>query len=185
MDTLVTRRLILRQLEKTDAEAMFQYAQKTNIGPMAGWRPHQNIDETKAIINMMINENEVWAITIKPNDVLVGTIGLHTKDFHQALEFKKELGFVLDEPYWGQGYVLEAVEAILKYAFRTIKLDVVSCVHYSSNKQSRRVIEKAGFEKIHAEMRDDAYKIKRISYYYEIKRRDYIGGKHGKIKFEI
>jgi RimJ/RimL family protein N-acetyltransferase len=185
METLVTRRLILRPLRKTDYQAMFHYAQKKHIGPMAGWRPHQNLNETKAVLDLMIKENEVWAITIKPNDILVGTIGLHAKDFFNALEFKKEIGYVLDDVYWGQEYTLEAVNAVLEYAFKVLELDIVVCGHFLTNKQSKRVIEKAGFTKTHVEMRDDANKIKKITQMYQIEKDYFLGGKNGKVKFEI
>jgi [ribosomal protein S5]-alanine N-acetyltransferase len=45
MKTLETKRLIIRPIAMTDMEAMFEYAKKPNIGPMAGWLPHQSIEE--------------------------------------------------------------------------------------------------------------------------------------------
>ena len=39
----------------------------------------------------------------------------------------------------------EAVEALLRHAFRDLELACVWCSHYTDNPRSRRVIEKSGF----------------------------------------
>ena len=57
----------------------------------------------------------------------------------------KELGYSLSEEYWGRGIMTEAGEAVLRYAFEELKLDVVSIVTTPDNKRSQRVIEKLGF----------------------------------------
>lgn len=155
MKTLVTKRLILRSLKVTDLADMYAYAKKDTIGPRAGWAPHQSIEETSKIIKMMINENEVWAITIKPNDQMVGTIGLHARSFENAIANQKEIGFVLDDLYWGLGYMPEAVMRMIQYAFEDLELDKVLCGHKIDNLQSKRVIEKCGFTYTHTEERDD------------------------------
>jgi valyl-tRNA synthetase len=85
MKTLVTERLILRALKLSDLEAFNGYSKKPNIGPNAGWKPHQSLEESEAILKMMIREDEVWGITEKTSDVLIGS--LKTKyDFKEVEE---------------------------------------------------------------------------------------------------
>jgi putative acetyltransferase len=55
------------------------------------------------------------------------------------------IGYVLAEPYWGRGYMTEAVERVLAHCFSELGLDLVSVYHFPFNNRSRRVIEKAGF----------------------------------------
>ena len=154
MKTIETKRLILRALTLEDADALFQYAKKPNIGPMAGWKPHETIEDTIKILKLLVTEGEVWAITIKPENDIVGTIGLHVRNFINAVEDRREIGYVLDDTYWGNGYTPEAVRAILEYGFKQEGLKEIVCGHYAHNKQSQRVIEKCGFVETHKEERD-------------------------------
>ena len=39
-----TERLILRKWTQNDAESLFAYAKNPNVGPIAGWPPHKNIE---------------------------------------------------------------------------------------------------------------------------------------------
>jgi [ribosomal protein S5]-alanine N-acetyltransferase len=56
----------------------------------------------------------------------MGTIGLHQRTLRTcALANKREIGYVLDIPYWGQGIMVEAVNAMLDYAFNDLGLSKV------------------------------------------------------------
>ncbi len=174
MQTLETKRLKLRPLKLTDVDLLFAYAKKTNIGPMAGWKPHETILDTTKILKLLITEGEVWAITIKPNDDLVGTIGLHVRNFINAVEDRREIGYVLDDTYWGMGYTPEAVMKVLHYAFYDEEMKEIVCGHYEENKQSKRVIEKCGFVYTHDEERDHFDKTKKTVNMYKISKEMYM-----------
>ena len=45
-----TERLILRKWTQDDAESLFTYAKNPNVGPIAGWPPHKDIDHMSLII---------------------------------------------------------------------------------------------------------------------------------------
>ncbi len=174
MKTLVTKRLILRQLKLTDLEDLYDYAKNEKIGPMAGWPRHKSIETTYKILKMLIKEDETWAITLKNEDRLIGTIGLTANDIFQALNNTKELGFVLRESYWGKGIVKEAADAVINYGFVDLELGEIICGHYPYNKQSQRVIEKLNFKYINTEVKED-YKGDPIDVmYYKINRAEYL-----------
>ncbi len=176
MKTIVTKRLILRTLKFEDLVSLFTYARKPNIGPNAGWKPHETIEETARILRMLMNENEVWAITLKEKDELIGTIGLHVRNFENALANQKEIGYVLDDIHWGKGLMVEAVEGVLKYAFKDLELDKVLCGHAINNKQSQRVIEKTGFHPTHQEKRDHFDQTMIDIQMYEITKKEFLKG---------
>lgn len=161
MKTLETKRLIIRKIKKSDYKDMALYSSKETIGPNAGWTPHKNIKETKNIVKLMYNSNEVFAICIKPFDNLVGTISLH------KIDNKYELGFVLDDIYWGLGYMSEAVERILFYVFTELEIDTLYISHYDFNKRSEAIIKKNNFIYLKEEYKEDIYKkMQLIKYYY-------------------
>ncbi|MDO9628738.1 MAG: GNAT family protein [Acholeplasmataceae bacterium] len=177
MKTLVTKRLILRDLRYSDLEDFYNYCKKPNIGPSAGWKPHQSIEDSMKILRMMITENEVWAITLKETDKVIGTIGLHVRNFDNAISNQKEVGYVLDDIYWGQGLMVEAVEEVLRYAFLDLELDKVLCGHSLANIQSKRVVEKSNFSYTHNEFRDHFDGSQIEIRMYELTKAFYLGGR--------
>lgn len=154
MKKLETERLILRTLNLDDLDDFFSYCIKPNIGPNAGWRPHETKTESLAILQMMIKENEVWGIELKENHHLIGTIGLHVRNFENAIANQKEIGYVLDDTYWHQGLMTEAVRKVIAYAFEVEELTKVLCGHATSNLRSKHVIERTGFTYTHTEHRN-------------------------------
>lgn len=144
MKTLETERLILRPFSETDLMDLYEYARNPHIGPNAGWKPHESLDESRAILRSFMETDEVLAIVWKENSKVIGSVGLH-KDPLRSAENVKMLGYVLSENYWGKGIATEAARAVLKYAFSDLKLHMVTVHHYSFNHRSRRVIAKCGF----------------------------------------
>ncbi|AUD64496.1 hypothetical protein BK011_01945 [Tenericutes bacterium MZ-XQ] len=173
MKTLVTKRLVLRDLRLTDLKAFYNYAKKPNIGPMAGWPPHKDIDQSRKILNMMIAEQEVWGITLKDDDSLIGTIGLHVRNLENALEDIREIGYVIDDTYWGKGLMVEAVKKVLAYGFVGLELKEITVGHSTQNTQSKRVIEKSGFIYTHDEIRKDSKGADITIHMYHITKKHY------------
>ena len=52
---LETQRLILRKWTEEDAESLFEYAKDPEVGPITGWPPHKNVEESKNVITYDIN----------------------------------------------------------------------------------------------------------------------------------
>ncbi|WP_404806392.1 GNAT family N-acetyltransferase, partial [Methanobrevibacter smithii] len=47
---LKTQNLILRPWEIDDAEELYHHAKNPKIGPIAGWSPHKNVENSLEII---------------------------------------------------------------------------------------------------------------------------------------
>ena len=50
MKTIETERLILRPWRLEDLEDLYQYAKNPEVGPNAGWKPHENLEESRKIL---------------------------------------------------------------------------------------------------------------------------------------
>ncbi|MDF2803044.1 MAG: hypothetical protein K0S61_2947 [Anaerocolumna sp.] len=146
MKALETERLLLREWQEEDCNDLYEYAKNPKVGPMAGWIPHESVEKSKEIVNMFIESNETWAICLKETGRVIGSIGLHPDRKRSYDSDKvKMLGYVLAEEYWGQGLIPEAGKEIINFAFQELQLEILSVFHFSSNPQSKRVIEKLGF----------------------------------------
>jgi putative acetyltransferase len=139
MKKIKTARLILRSPKISDINDFFAYAKDPQVGPMAGWEPHQNIEQSYYILESFIAHKDVWAIESKEDGKMIGSIGLHFKDE------RYEIGYVLSKDYWSKGLMTEAVEALLGYAFNKLNLSQLWVAHYPDNYRSKRVIEKNHF----------------------------------------
>ena len=145
---LMTERLILREWKETDSRDLFEYAKSELVGPNAGWPPHKSEEESKEIIKMFIKNNDSYAIVLKLENKVIGSIGLHDRkpDSKLAELRQKEIGYVLNPEYWGRGIIPEAVTCLISYGFNELNLDLIWCGHYDFNNKSRRVNKKCGFK---------------------------------------
>ncbi len=144
---LTTDRLILRRWEESDAESLFEYARDPEVGPLAGWPPHQSIDESREIIRTVLNGAEAYAICLKEDNRAIGAIELKLNGHTDLTERgdECELGYWLGKPFWGQGIMPEAVKEMLRRAFEDLGMQKVWIGYYEGNTKSKRVQEKAGF----------------------------------------
>ena len=144
---LKTERLLLRRWEDSDAESLFEYAADPDVGPIAGWPPHQSIEESRDVIKNVFNGKEAYAICLKTDDRAIGAIELKLNG-HTDLTDRDdecELGYWLGKPFWGQGIMPEAVKEILRHGFEKIGMTKVWAGYYEGNLKSKRVQEKSGF----------------------------------------
>ena len=144
---LETERLILRRWEESDAESLFQYAKDPDVGPIAGWPPHQSVEESLDVIRNVFNGQEAYAICLKTDNKAIGVIELKLNGHTDMTECDDEceLGYWLGKPFWGQGIMPEAAREMLRHAFEDIGMQKVWCGYYDSNLKSKRVQEKCGF----------------------------------------
>ena len=143
-----TERLVLRPWKESDVDDFFAYASIPGVGEMAGWPHHQSKEKTQQTIAMFMRDKDVLAIELKESNQVIGSLGIHENDNdHVGPDYLgREVGYVLSKEYWGRGLVPEAVRGVIDYCFNTLYYDYLLCGHFTWNHQSRRVIEKCGFQ---------------------------------------
>lgn len=140
---IVTKRLLLRPVEKGDAAAIYAYSRDAAVGRNAGWKPHESLHETREIMRRVFLERpDVYAILADGR--LIGTIGLIPDPKRENNETRM-LGYALGVPYWGRGYMTEAARAVVNDGFTAGGYTLISAYCYPENKRSKRVLEKVGF----------------------------------------
>ena len=144
---LQTDRLLLRPWDEADTESLFEYAKDPDIGPIAGWPPHKSAEESLFVIRHILVGTECYAICEKDSGRAIGSIELKLNGHTDMTDRDNEceLGYWLGKPFWGNGYVPEAAEALLHRAFEQLGMTTVWCGYYDGNEKSRRVQEKLGF----------------------------------------
>lgn len=127
---------------------MYKYASNPDVGPIAGWPPHQSIDESRDIIHTVFCGAEAYAVCLKSDNRAIGAVELKLKGHTDMTEKDDEceLGYWLGKPFWGQGLIPEAAREMLRHAFEDIGMSKVWCGYYEGNTRSKRVQEKVGFK---------------------------------------
>ena len=172
---LTTPRLVLRPWQETDLEDLYAYASVDGVGQMAGWIPHQSIDESRRILSHFIKGDHVFAL--EHQGTVIGSLGIEEyseRHYPELADFRgREIGYVLSKDYWGQGLMPEAVQAVITWLFTGENLDFILVGHFDWNQQSRRVIEKSGFRRIKSLPYKTRYETEETSVEYILWRKDY------------
>lgn len=80
------------------------------------------------------------AVTLLDNGELIGGLGLSVAPRHR----RAELAYWLGVSYWNQGYMTEAVGALVNYGFTKLGLHKITASHFARNPASGRVMQKIG-----------------------------------------
>ena len=182
---LKTQRLILRPWRDSDGESLYQYAKDPLVGPIAGWPPHTDVENSREIIRTVLSEPETYAICLREDDIAIGSVGLMLGRRSNLLlpEDQGEIGYWIGVPFWGRGLTPEAVRALIRRGFEDLGLERLWCGYFDGNEKSRRCQEKCGFKyqrtekDIHWALMDDI----RTEHITVLTREDWLNNNEGRI----
>ena len=166
MKTLETKRLILRPFRIDDLNDLYEYASVDGVGEKAGWKHHSSITESSIILQEFIAKDEVYAVELKENHKVIGSVGLHVIKGYGSKAHQRELGYVLSKDYHRMGIMSEATKEVIKYCFGDLGVDILWCMHFEDNYISKHLILKNGFVFHHIFEKDiEALDYKRFKVY--------------------
>jgi len=140
-----TPRLKLRAPDVSDAEKMFaSYTQDVDVARYMVWRPHASLDATRDFVADCIarwNAGSAlpYVITLKADDQLIGMLDARLRG-HVV-----NIGYLLARSHWGQGLMVEAIQAFTAIALGLPEIFRVEATCDVDNHASARVLEKSGF----------------------------------------
>jgi len=111
------------------------------------WDPLSTLEDNRrdlieALASQARGETAEWGLEHRADGRLVGRCGfVRFRPAHR----NAELGFALSRPYWRQGYMGEAVTAVLAHGFHRLELQRVEAICLAENVASCRLLENAGF----------------------------------------
>jgi RimJ/RimL family protein N-acetyltransferase len=141
---LHTPRLALRPLQAADADPMTPLADDLGVSRMTTSIPHPfSRDMAEGFIARMgeadPEREAAWAVE-RADGAFMGVLGIHPKEAPGV-----ELGYWIGRPFWGQGYMTEAVTAVLVWARESWGARVLTSGHFADNPASGAVLVKADF----------------------------------------
>jgi len=145
---LNTTRLKLKKLEETDAPAIHELrsspAANAFVGRIASTGITDALVHIDKITNLIQNNACIyWAITLKDDHTLVGTIGLWNFDVSRQTA---EIGYELIPKYQGKGLMTEAIKCVINYGFEEMKAETITAFTSADNISSIKILENNGFK---------------------------------------
>ncbi|MCG2586054.1 GNAT family N-acetyltransferase [Massilia sp. TS11] len=146
-DLLSTARLELRRLNLNDAPAMFALFSDPAVMRYWSFAPWTEMAQAEACIRQALADYDSasamrMGIVLKSSGELIGNCSLY--NFH--LQNRRcDTGYLLAQAHWGQGYLHEAMTALIDYAFNTLALIRIEADIDPRNTASARALQKLGF----------------------------------------
>lgn len=146
---LETKRLLLRRIDEKDLHDLFQLRSLKEVMRYIDRPLAISITDAEILLEKMNqglenNEGIAWAITIKDNPQLIGTISYHRIEKEN---YRAEIGYMLHPDFWKKGIASEAIKQVLDFGFNTMNLHSIEANINPENKASSGVLRKFNFIK--------------------------------------
>jgi ribosomal-protein-alanine N-acetyltransferase len=145
---LRTSRLTLRPLTEADAPAIQFFRSDEEFMRYIPREKEPTLQQARAHLELLhnlrlTNEGIAWGISplAEPTE-LMGTIGLWNL---QPAHHRAEVGYGLHPRYAKQGFMAEALAAVIDYGFTRLRLHSLEAHVDPANTASTRLLEKHGF----------------------------------------
>ena len=145
---LQTSRLTLRPLVETDLVDLHGLMSDAEV--MAYWdiAEIEDLELTRRILASQLTamaqrDGYYWAMIRTQDQAFIGCCDLTDIDLWHR---RGEIGFIAARAFWGEGYALEAMQAVVDHAAQGLRLKRLSARAHLGNVRSVRLLEKLGFE---------------------------------------
>ncbi len=158
-----SQRLIIRDYLETDIEPFHKLFTDDAVMDLMPEVKTHSLDESKKYLYESIAESQFdgrskffFAIVLKETEQYIGEIGFSVNiDCEEGRVVN--LGYFIFPQYWGKGYVTEAVNSVMDYAFLYLDVIKIESGCLSANLGSLKVMEKVG-------MTRESYLVKHMYY---------------------
>jgi len=159
---LESSRLILRPLTPADVDDVLEYQSNPAVIRFIPWpvRDREMVAEaiTKLLEFIASGEpglNQTYAMQLKSSGKVIGQVNYMFKDGH---DFQREIGYVINPAFGGQGYVHEALVAMVTHVFDKGDVQRVYAKIDARNTASEKVAQRLGMRKEAHHLQDDFFK---------------------------
>lgn len=142
---LETPRLILREMELTDAPFFFELNLDPEVIKYTGDDAFKDLEESVERIRYVQAQYQKngygrWVVIEKETGDLTGWCGLKYHDDEKFVD----LGYRFMQKYWNKGYATEAAKPCIDYGFNVLNLDSIIGRAMNENTGSINVLKKMG-----------------------------------------
>ncbi|WP_105615908.1 GNAT family N-acetyltransferase [Vallitalea okinawensis] len=148
LPVIETERVLLRKVSEEDVADIFEYASNPNVARYASWSNHNTLEDSKRVVDYYVNAYKshsclIWGVVNKSDNKLIGTAGYVNINQNSC---RGEIGYTLNEAFWGKGYASEIARKLVDFGFSSMHLHRIEGICHVDNHPSVRVMEKVGME---------------------------------------
>ena len=145
---LETERLYLKNIAIEDKEFIFQQFSDDDINRyLYDAEPMSDIAEAQELIEFYTcpepRMQHRWILVRKSDGEKLGTCGFHCWNPQGQ---KIETGYDLRKEYWSNGYMSEAMKAIIDFAEKCLGVSYIDAHIFTKNEKSIALVKKMGFD---------------------------------------
>jgi RimJ/RimL family protein N-acetyltransferase len=147
-DVIETSRLRLRPVAISDAVTLFALFNNWNVVRWLSAPAWPNsLERVTAHVRRGLEEGPAYEVylVIEHEGVAMGGISWRDRPASGSKPAGPNIGYWLGEPYWGKGYMSEAVAGLVAELFASLPTDVITSGMFVGNGASLRVQQKLGF----------------------------------------
>lgn len=148
---LTGKRIFLRRFRTGDAPILLKWGKNPRYHKLAGFEQLSNLDDAKRAARQYALRNGSLAICLKNNEEVIGLVELYERgmDERSGLLKTKEIGFLLDQEFEGNGYMTEALNLVIKEAFENEDQVEIWAGTFENNIRSQKLLNKLGFKYVY------------------------------------
>ena len=143
---LESDRLILSQISENDISNKYlSWLNDKDVNRFTGFNGDYTINMLEDYIeNLIIKKTHFWTIKIKDTNKHIGNIKIDPIDFYHGFA---ELGIIIgDKEEWGKGFAQEAINLVIDYCFKSLKIRKINLGVLSENFAAVKLYLKIGFK---------------------------------------
>lgn len=143
---LETERLVLREIDETDAAFMLELLNSPGFIQGIADRGVRTVEAARDYIAERVsasyrdNNFGMWGVIPRGESEPVGLAGLVKRDVLEHVD----IGYAFLERAWGKGYAREAAAAVLAYAREQLGLTTIVAITNPDNSASQKVLTRIG-----------------------------------------
>lgn len=147
--------IILREQNDEDINNFFQYYSNPQVTKYILCHIPTNLEEARKELSFWRNiyyrgDGVYYAITLKKNNEMIGTIGLSGYNSYQS---RIEVSYDLSQKYWRKGIMSAALKKVISYGFNNFAqnnnrrpINRIEAYVATENDASKNLLIKCGFE---------------------------------------
>ena len=146
---IMSPRVVLRWICEDDVDSLYNVFSDPQVARYWSAPPLANREAAAEMQREIAAGNErgtilKWGLALRESNTLIGTATLFNLNLDNG---RAELGYAMARAHWGEGYMTEALQALILHAFHVMQLRRLEADVDPRNSASIRTLERLGFQR--------------------------------------
>lgn len=141
---LKSKRLVLRTVKLLDAPDYTRWFNDDEVIKFLGWQNWPSLKKEQKILKEKLKMKNKFTFTVLLKNKSIGFVSFNIFNSGNYAHTVMAIG---EKDEWGYGYGREALELVIDYLFKKMKMNRVELEVFTDNKRGIKVYKRIGFRK--------------------------------------